>query len=343
VNPTAGKDNVYASVIVPTFNRQAVLERTLIALTHQTLPMSAFEIVVVDDNSLDNTPEVATRFQSTLPSLRYIRHKENCGRVVTRNDGILNARGDLLVFLDDDNIPSPNFVEAHVKCHEKAHPQHIAVMGNVTFEMESVNKSNFARYMNAQYLGHRPARARLGFDYSDLPAKFFGTLNSSARRDDVVRVGMFDSYLRFYGGEDFLMGYRLKGSGVRIVFEAEARTTHCDAVTIDRYREKYRETAREGLSLIHAKDPCAIEATGIKLLLPVRWRMDPLTVVLKKVMIRFLLNRFVVFALELWAKGTDRNSVCYSSSCFRALQVAWYLQGLRSKVRGIGTVRYDPS
>lgn len=87
------------SVILPTHNRAALLDRAIGSVLAQTY--RDFEIVVVDDASTDDTQQVIEGFAD--PRLRYIRHDRNRGAPAARNTGIAAARGDLIAFQDSDD------------------------------------------------------------------------------------------------------------------------------------------------------------------------------------------------------------------------------------------------
>ncbi len=102
-----------ASLTIPTRNRCAALERTLATLTLQT--ERAFEVVLVDDGSDDDTPAVARRFAGRL-DLRYLR-KAQRGVASARASAMRAARGDILIQTDDDRLCSPTFVADHLAAH----------------------------------------------------------------------------------------------------------------------------------------------------------------------------------------------------------------------------------
>ncbi|HSR96941.1 MAG TPA: glycosyltransferase [Kofleriaceae bacterium] len=105
-----------ASLIVPTHNKAPFLARTLASLARQDAP--AFEVVVVDDGSDDDTREVARSVGGAL-DLRYLR-RAHMGRAAARNAGVRSARGDLLIFCDDDRLATPGFVREHIEAHTAA-------------------------------------------------------------------------------------------------------------------------------------------------------------------------------------------------------------------------------
>jgi glycosyltransferase involved in cell wall biosynthesis len=86
------------SIIIPTYNRSAILRETLLSVLSQTYLQ--YEIIVVDDGSTDNTKEVVERMQSEKIHYYYKKNEE---RSVARNYGADKATGDYLVFLDSDD------------------------------------------------------------------------------------------------------------------------------------------------------------------------------------------------------------------------------------------------
>jgi glycosyltransferase involved in cell wall biosynthesis len=95
------------SIIVPAYNHGAYLTLTINSALVQT--WRDFEVIVVDDGSKDNTPEVAASFGDAITFIR----QENKGMAGSRNTGIRHARGEFIAFLDDDDLWEPEYL-AHV-------------------------------------------------------------------------------------------------------------------------------------------------------------------------------------------------------------------------------------
>ncbi|HMH43262.1 MAG TPA: glycosyltransferase family 2 protein [Pyrinomonadaceae bacterium] len=331
---------MYASVIIPTYNRRKILERTLQGLANQSVSSDGFEIVVVDDCSSDDTDSFMKRTCESFSNLTYIRHAENQGRVITRNDGVVAARGELIIFLDDDNFPGHDFVNSHIEYHAQNGDEHIVVMGNVRFADEVIAGSNFARYLQSRYLGFRSENEKAKLDYSNLPARCLGTLNCSMRREDLLAIGMLDTSFRYYGGEDEYLGYCLSRAGLRIIFGEQARSVHRDDLSIQRYKSKVVETTRAGYRVILGKGNEYFEQTQVRFLLPVDWRKDSLRRIAIKRWIKILLNPLTVFLLERWAILSDGYSWLYFQPVYRLLTAGWGLSGFRSSRQEIGLVTY---
>jgi glycosyltransferase involved in cell wall biosynthesis len=95
------------SVVICTYNRAAVLPRAIDAVLAQTF--GDFELVVVDDGSTDATADVVASVPD--PRVRYV-HQANTGLGGARNVGVDNSSGDYVVFLDDDDVALPGWLQS---------------------------------------------------------------------------------------------------------------------------------------------------------------------------------------------------------------------------------------
>lgn len=338
---TAGAE-LRASVVIPAFNRRDLLERTLDGFLDQTVPAHHYEIIVVDDASVDDTGDYVQRRARSVSNLACIRHPENKGQGAARNTGIRAARGAVVILNDNDITPARDYVEAHLRRHARHGAERVAVIGNLSFAEGSIRGSNFGRFCQSRYLGHRSRLHRIGLDYAQLPPQFFGGGIASVRRADLLAVGLFDERIHHYGGEDEYVGYLLARSGVRIVFEAGARVVHHDTPSLTRYRRKMIEVARHagGHRVLLEEAREYFETTPMRFLLPIDAARDSWLRILGKLAIRAALNPWTVAALERWAALTDRRPWAYSSALYRALMAGWHLQGQRATDAGIRLVTY---
>ena len=100
-----------ASIIVCTYNRVESLKDTLDALhKQQTFTFKDWEVIIVDNNSKDHTRQVVEKVQHNWSILRYA-FEEKQGLSHARNHGIACAKGDIILFTDDDVLPEPNWLE----------------------------------------------------------------------------------------------------------------------------------------------------------------------------------------------------------------------------------------
>lgn len=99
--------NADISVIIPLYNKEREIERTLRSALAQTLP--AREIIVVDDGSTDRSAEIVARIASQAPSVRLIR-QPNAGVCAARNRAVAASSGELVALLDADDVWRPGFL-----------------------------------------------------------------------------------------------------------------------------------------------------------------------------------------------------------------------------------------
>ena len=104
------------SVIIPVYNAQEGLSQCIDSLLDQTF--SDYEIIILNDGSTDNSLEVIQNYASKNDSIRVI-DKENEGVAKTRNRGIVLAKGEYIVFIDNDDFIAPDYLECFYKAIEK--------------------------------------------------------------------------------------------------------------------------------------------------------------------------------------------------------------------------------
>jgi len=226
------------SVIIPTYNRADMLMKTLAALEKQTLPLSSFEVIVVDDGSTDDTgPRVGSFISGTPLALRYFR-QQNKKQGAARNLGIRHANRPLLLFIGDDIVPSPDFLHEHVDYHKRNNREgNLVVIGRTMWPKE-MKVTPFMDFIN-EY-GYQ-------FGYSlihgegPLPFNFFYTSNISVLKSFLGRLDhVFDEEFATYGWEDIELGYRLEKAGMKLCYNAKAVAYHHHATDIRSFRLRQR-------------------------------------------------------------------------------------------------------
>ena len=202
------------SVIIPTYQGRACVERALQALAQQTLPPTAYEVIISIDGSDDGTRELVAQFLAPYRLLGL--WQPNQGRAAARNAGIHAASGELLVFLDDDMEPTSKLLEAHLQAHATA--SHLAVIGAVPICNDPALPPVSA-YIATKFNQHLLRLAQPGYPFK---LRDFYSGNFSIRRNVLLDVGLFDEVFKLYGNEDLELSLRLARAGVRIVYSSEA-------------------------------------------------------------------------------------------------------------------------
>jgi glycosyltransferase involved in cell wall biosynthesis len=246
----------FVSVVIPTQDKVERLRVVLAAFALQTLGRRRFEVIVVDDGSADQTPRLLATLSMPF-SLRHLR-QERAGRASARNAGVAAARGELLVFCDDDTIPRPGYLEAHRQAHTGG--RRLAVHGaiyslpylkffrdpvaGVLYEGQDHHGDGGA--LRACLLVGPPAavleqceRQKKVSPFEQNvqrvlaepghPMRWLGCTggNLSLSRRGFDEAGGFDpGFGLAWGGEDLELGYRLVEQGVAIELCAEAACFH---------------------------------------------------------------------------------------------------------------------
>jgi glycosyltransferase involved in cell wall biosynthesis len=184
------------SVVIPTFNRAYLIERPIRSVLAQTC--SSFEIIVVDDNSTDNTEEIVKGIGDSR--IKYVRHDQNYGSNVARNTGIENATGEFIAFLDSDDEWLPEKLEKQLKILSN----HSEICVCYTW-IKSVNEDTKKELIVSPEFE--------GFIFEDLLySQFVNPSSTVVRRSCFDTVGVFDVNPAFRSCQDWDLWLRLSQS-----------------------------------------------------------------------------------------------------------------------------------
>ncbi|ABA21686.1 Glycosyl transferase, family 2 [Trichormus variabilis ATCC 29413] len=199
-------ETVFISVVIPTYNRQPILEKCLRALEAQQLSASTvineYEIVLVDDGSTDGTLDWLTTHKEEFPHVRWFE-QDHAGPAAARNLGVEQAQGDIIIFIDSDLVVLENFLQAHADAllqgQEKLGSDRFFTYGAV------INTCNFDNPTAEPY------------KITDFSAAFFATGNVAIPKHWLEQAGLFDTGFQLYGWEDLELGVRLKNLGLQLI------------------------------------------------------------------------------------------------------------------------------
>jgi len=167
-------------IVIPTRNRATKLERTLQSLLAQTTPLQDFEVVVVDNDSSDDTPKMLRQFWGRFPNWQCLKQTKP-GAAAARNCGIESCKSQILLFLDDDVIAEPDLVQQHLNSHLLQPGS--AILGHVRNGW-SDNDSAFRWILSHKELIH-------SFQFPDplsVPFQHLYTCNASVPRDALLKL-----------------------------------------------------------------------------------------------------------------------------------------------------------
>ena len=257
------------SVVIPTCNRAGTLVRVLRALEAQTIGLRAFEVVVVDDGSQDDTPAVLERFVAhSALSLHYLR-QQNRGPAAARNRGIATSTGSLLVLLGDDTFPAPDFLAEHLRRHHRhAWSPKVVVVGYTTWPAE-MEVTPYVRY-SGEYGPQFAFRAMLR--EAPCPYQFFYSSNVSVSRELLDSLEYpFDEDFTAAMYEDTELGYRLAKQGMELYFHPQAITYHDHPTTMLESCRRAQQTGAVLRLLIHKHPELGGESRNQAILQRLSW------------------------------------------------------------------------
>jgi len=249
------------SVVIPTYNRVRVLERTLRALAIQA-EAGAFEVIVVDDGSSDATPDLVARLQHDFPVPLDYFYQPNRKQGAARNLGVHHARGEQIVFLGDDIVPEVDFLARHREAHRAAArdlpPERIVTIGYTTWPA-GMRKTRFLEFIGEQ--GWQFGYSLIS-DPMNLPFNFFYTSNLMMNRRFFLESDGFDEDFREYGWEDIELSLRLKSRGMILIYARAARAAHHHELDMTRFVARQRKVGRSAWEL-YRKHPELASFLGI--------------------------------------------------------------------------------
>lgn len=186
------------SIIIPTYNRAEKLKRCLKSILSLRYRSDWYEIIIVDDASTDRTKGVIKEFSDWYKNISLISNKKNRGPASSRNKGVKNSKGEIIVFIDDDCIPQKGWFKEIEKSHKRY--KHELAIGGKTESLDKTKNISIFRDFQRKYCMKRNSIHKKHLYY--LP-----TDNISYKREVFKKVGYFNESLRY--SEDIEFNMRL--------------------------------------------------------------------------------------------------------------------------------------
>ena len=246
------------SVLIATYNRPALLRACLASFAQQSLDRSEYEVVVIDDGSDgDALARVLEEFASTLQivGLRI----EHGGRSAAKNHAVFLARAPIVLFFDDDDRAAPDYLERHLAGHEARPGEAVAILGHTDWapELERTPLMHYITDVDRLMFAYE----RLG-DGQELDWRGFWEGRISCKRALLLRHALHDQRLGY--SIDVEMGWRLGPAGLRVIYDASARSLMARPIDFDAFCERTEAKGRAH-AVIAALHPGTEMATRLAL------------------------------------------------------------------------------
>jgi glycosyltransferase involved in cell wall biosynthesis len=217
------------SVVIPAHNVAPFIADTLDSVLAQTV--SDYEIVLVNDGSPD-TAQLETTLATYFDKIVYLS-QENGGSARARNTAIENSRGELIAFLDGDDIWLPEYLSEQIECLNAGH-----------LDMVYSNALLFGAVRSAQetYMDASPSDGTADFEAIVSGRCNVITSGTLVYKQKILDAGMFDTELPRIGMEDFDLWLRLAKAGAKIGYQRQ---------TLLKYRVRPKSLSGDSLQRAH--------------------------------------------------------------------------------------------
>jgi glycosyltransferase involved in cell wall biosynthesis/peptidoglycan/xylan/chitin deacetylase (PgdA/CDA1 family) len=232
------------SIIIPTYNRREILLDSVVSIAATDRPWPC-ELIVVIDGSKDGSAEALRALELSLPLT--VLEQENQGAAAARNAGALAARGELLLFLDDDMVVEKDLIIEHEKTLMAGAD---ASVGHMHIDQRSPH--NLMTRGVERWAAQR--RERLEKSGGKLGMTDFLTGQLSVRADYFRKVAGFDGGITAdgtFGGEDTDLVYRLLQNGAKLQFSAKAISHQRYVVPAAKSIRQWEQAAQADVALSH--------------------------------------------------------------------------------------------
>ncbi len=211
------------TVAIPTYNRADFLRQTLAGLAAQQFPRDHFEVLVIDNNSRDRTRDVVAEFSNARPAPRYLLEPSQ-GLDYARNRAIAEARGEIIVFADDDILVQPDWLAQLAVPLLADTARRIGAVGGEVIPVFPDGLPDWVREWHAP-LAFRPDTGPIEARHSPMGA------NLAFPRWVFADLGLFHTALdraagNYFSGGDAEMVRRVRAAGLEVWFAPAAAVKH---------------------------------------------------------------------------------------------------------------------
>jgi glycosyltransferase involved in cell wall biosynthesis len=252
--------NPPVSVVIPTYRRPEMLETCLRALSLQDMDKAQFEVIVVDDGSGEETCYSSVAEGCDDLTVKRLTQPTNLGPAAARNRGIAEARGELILFLDDDIAASPSLVRTHLELHQ-GRDHLLGVVGTVDWHPE-LQVTDFMKWLDTTSLQFS-FKTSLAEGPVARPWEALYTCNLSMSARILSEVGGFDERFPFPAFEDIELGVRLQRKGFHLEYRPQALAWNVRPITLEDFCRRTALVAESAVLLREAQPDLPFELPDV--------------------------------------------------------------------------------
>lgn len=234
------------SIIVCTYNRDAYIYRALEHVAKNRFPYEDYEVLLIDNNSTDNTKSECNRFQQAYSQVQY-RYivEEKQGLSNARNRGIAEAAGQWLIFIDDDAFMHDDYL-SQLQAYLQAHPDTMSFGGRIDPLYENGEEP---AWMNP-WMYSIISAIDMGAEVKPFDKKYPIGANMGFHKDCLKAVGSFNPKLgrskkNLIGGEEKELFGKIKEAGMPVYYFPKVIVQH--VIPENRTTEDYIRRVGDGI------------------------------------------------------------------------------------------------
>jgi len=197
------------SIIIPAFNSEKTIEKTIQSILAQKTK-EKIELIIVDDCSTDNTIKEIEKFKEVI----LIQQKKNSGPAVARNLGAKKAKGEIILFTDSDCVPEKNWLTEMTKPFQNS--EIVGVQGAYKTKQKSIT----ARFVQMEIEDRYDLMKKKDF------IDFIGSYSAVYRKKEFLEFNGFNESFPIASGEDPELSFRMEKKGLKLVFNENAVVYH---------------------------------------------------------------------------------------------------------------------
>ncbi|MCF6184511.1 MAG: glycosyltransferase [Bacteroidales bacterium] len=215
------KSHPILSVVICAYNRAEFLYKSLTALNNQTANKNVYQVIVVDNNSTDNTKQICLQFIKDNPDfhLKYYTETKQ-GLSFARNKGIEVSDTELISYIDDDGIAREDYVENLLKAFEE-NSKYSALGGKV----EPIYENGKEPLWMSKYVFGIVSKVDYGNKQKKFPKKFPVGCNMAFKKDILIKIGGFNTDLVYRGDEKYVF-LKLNKANVKTLYAPNVFVNH---------------------------------------------------------------------------------------------------------------------
>lgn len=230
------------SVIIPTYDREGLLEKCMDSLFNQTIPKKDYEILIINDGGNEKTRNLIKNLRKKYKNLGYFEQNHK-GPAAARNLGIKKSKGRIIAFTDDDCIVEKDWLKNIIRAHEKyvlyagiggrtfniLKDDYIAKIRQFIWDYSMQTQNTYDSFFKRIGCYIRPRALEGTYEAITLPS------NNVSYKKNIIRKFFFDTSFITASGEDSELNWRLKLNNFKLLYNPSIKVYHHNVSSLKQF------------------------------------------------------------------------------------------------------------